>query len=50
MTAHAMVEERERCLALGMRGHIAKPIDPAGLVETLRAYLPAPPAATARPT
>ncbi|MCK6410736.1 MAG: response regulator, partial [Thauera sp.] len=27
MTAHAMVEERERCLALGMRGHIAKPID-----------------------
>jgi signal transduction histidine kinase/DNA-binding response OmpR family regulator/HPt (histidine-containing phosphotransfer) domain-containing protein len=47
MTAHAMVEERERCLALGMRGHIAKPIDPAGLVETLRAYLPAAPAATA---
>nr|WP_286180450.1 response regulator [Leptothrix sp. C29] len=41
MTAHAMVEERDRCLALGMRGHIAKPIDPAGLVETLKAYRPA---------
>jgi signal transduction histidine kinase/DNA-binding response OmpR family regulator len=41
MTAHAMVEERERCLALGMRGHIAKPIDPAGLIETLRSYVPA---------
>jgi signal transduction histidine kinase/DNA-binding response OmpR family regulator/HPt (histidine-containing phosphotransfer) domain-containing protein len=40
MTAHAMVEERERCLALGMRGHIAKPIDPAGLVDTLRSYVP----------
>ena len=40
MTAHAMVEERERCLALGMRGHIAKPIDPVGLIETLRAYVP----------
>jgi signal transduction histidine kinase/DNA-binding response OmpR family regulator len=41
MTAHAMVEERERCLALGMRGHIAKPIDPAGLVRTLRGLVPA---------
>ena len=47
MTAHAMVEERERCLALGMRGHIAKPIDPAGLIETLRAYLPERPVSSA---
>jgi signal transduction histidine kinase/DNA-binding response OmpR family regulator/HPt (histidine-containing phosphotransfer) domain-containing protein len=39
MTAHAMVEERERCLALGMQGHIAKPIDPDHLVATLQAYL-----------
>jgi two-component system, sensor histidine kinase and response regulator len=42
MTAHAMVEERERCLALGMRGHIAKPLDPPALVRELAAYLPAP--------
>ena len=47
MTAHAMVEERERCLALGMRGHIAKPIDPAGLVRTLRGLVPAGRAAAA---
>ncbi len=40
MTAHAMVEERERCLALGMRGHIAKPIDPQGLVQSLQVFLP----------
>jgi signal transduction histidine kinase/DNA-binding NarL/FixJ family response regulator/HPt (histidine-containing phosphotransfer) domain-containing protein len=35
LTAHATVEERERCLALGMNGHITKPIDPVELVRTL---------------
>ncbi|MBM3851967.1 MAG: response regulator, partial [Verrucomicrobia bacterium] len=35
MTAHATMEERDRCLAIGMNGHIAKPIDPALLFETL---------------
>jgi len=40
MTAHAMVEERERCLALGMRGHISKPLDPVALVRELEAYVP----------
>ena len=29
MTAHATLEERDFCLAHGMNGHIAKPIDPA---------------------
>ncbi|KAF0813295.1 Virulence sensor protein BvgS [Andreprevotia sp. IGB-42] len=35
MTAHAMVEERERCLAAGMQDHIAKPIAPDVLFRTL---------------
>jgi two-component system sensor histidine kinase/response regulator len=35
MTAHATLEERDLCLANGMNGHIAKPIDPAVLFDTL---------------
>jgi two-component system sensor histidine kinase/response regulator len=35
MTAHATLEERDHCLANGMSGHIAKPIDPALLFDTL---------------
>jgi two-component system sensor histidine kinase/response regulator len=35
MTAHATMEERDLCLANGMRGHISKPIDPAHLFDTL---------------
>ncbi|WP_157268924.1 response regulator [Azohydromonas aeria] len=42
MTAHALVEERERCLSLGMRGHITKPLDPRALARELAAYVPAP--------
>jgi PAS domain S-box-containing protein len=33
LTAHAMLEERTRCLAMGMQDHIAKPIDPELLVS-----------------
>ena len=40
MTAHAMAEERDRCIAAGMRGHIAKPVDPDLLFRTLREYRP----------
>ena len=39
MTAHATVEERQRCLAAGMDDHIAKPIDPATLIETVQRFL-----------
>ena len=35
ITAHAMTEERERCLAAGMNGHLSKPIDPDQLYKTL---------------
>jgi len=35
MTAHAMNEERQRCLDTGMNDHIAKPIDPDSFFETL---------------
>lgn len=38
MTAHATTEERQRCLDAGMNDHVAKPIDPALLYETLGKY------------
>jgi two-component system sensor histidine kinase/response regulator len=31
MTAHAMKEDRDRCLAAGMDGHVSKPIQPEEL-------------------
>jgi PAS domain S-box-containing protein len=45
LTAHAMPEERERCLAAGMREHVAKPIDIEILVAAILRHLP-PEAAT----
>ncbi|SIO92786.1 response regulator [Vibrio spartinae] len=38
MTAHAMVEERERCFGLGMNDHISKPIDPDILLSTIQKW------------
>jgi PAS domain S-box-containing protein len=34
-TAHAFGEDRDKCLAIGMSGHIAKPIDPQALVKLI---------------
>ena len=41
MTAHATIEEKQRCLATGMNDHISKPIDPAMLFETVCRYVQA---------
>ncbi len=35
MTAHALVEEHQRCLDAGMNDHVSKPIDPEALFSTL---------------
>jgi two-component system sensor histidine kinase/response regulator len=54
MTAHATVEERQRCLDAGMADHISKPIDPVTMFATIaQHYRPAtgqlaPPKPTAR--
>ncbi len=40
ITAHAMAEERERCMAAGMNDYITKPIDPDVMFATLLRWLP----------
>jgi two-component system sensor histidine kinase/response regulator len=44
MTAHATIEERQKCLAGGMNDHISKPIEPELLFETVgKFYKPSVP-------
>jgi CheY-like chemotaxis protein len=42
MTAHAMDEERQRCLAAGMNAHVSKPIEPEVLYATLGQHFSRP--------
>jgi two-component system, sensor histidine kinase and response regulator len=43
MTAHAMSEERDHCLAAGMVAHLAKPIEVSSLYSVLAKWMPARP-------
>jgi CheY-like chemotaxis protein len=47
MTANALAGDREKCLEAGMNDHVAKPIDPQNLYDTLLRWIPARPAAAA---
>ncbi len=38
MTAHALDDERDRCLAVGMQGHIAKPLNIERFIASLAPY------------
>jgi signal transduction histidine kinase/CheY-like chemotaxis protein len=40
MTANAYSEDRDACLAAGMNGHVAKPVDPQALFKVLLRWLP----------
>ncbi len=39
MTAHALAEERDRCIAAGMDDHVAKPVDPEKLIMVLSQFI-----------
>ena len=49
MTAHAMQDELQRCLDLGMQGRLTKPVDPEQVITTLATRMPHPSEAS-RPT
>lgn len=40
MTAHAMKEDRDKCIAVGMDDYLSKPVDPKTLREMIDKWLP----------
>ncbi len=42
LTAHAMVEERQRTRRAGCNAHLTKPLDPKELIEKINAYVRKP--------
>jgi PAS domain S-box-containing protein len=48
MSAHALIEERERAQAAGMNDYISKPIDSAAMFDTLRRFYRRPEAGPRR--
>jgi CheY-like chemotaxis protein len=42
MTANAMQEDRDRCLAVGMDDYLSKPMQPKVLAEVLARWVNAP--------
>jgi CheY-like chemotaxis protein len=50
MTAHALVEERQRCLDAGMNDHVSKPIDPDAMFATLMRWAKPRPLAVPEPS
>jgi PAS domain S-box-containing protein len=49
MTAHALVEEQQRCMDAGMNDHVSKPIDPDALFTMLTRWAKPRPSATEIP-
>jgi two-component system, cell cycle response regulator len=40
VTAYAMVGDADRILSMGFDGYVSKPIEPLGLIEVVRSFLP----------